>query len=183
MGCENCRTSDCDGGASCPVEALWALNARRSPLFGPDGNRLPLVPLTLQHDLPPDKPARLRGWSWGGFLLSWVWAIWNGVWIGLLALIPFAGLPNAFMEILDDASFPDFESAPYLYIAAALWLGFKGRAMAWKSGKWKDQEEFERVQQKWTKAGIWIWVALGVLAVPLSLWWAFMSVALGSKTG
>ena len=32
-------------------------------------------------------PDGVRGWSWGAFLLNWIWAIGNKTWIGLLALI------------------------------------------------------------------------------------------------
>ena len=34
-------------------------------------------------------PDGVKGWSWGAFLLNWIWAIGNSTWIGLLCLIPF----------------------------------------------------------------------------------------------
>ena len=33
-------------------------------------------------------PPGVAGWSWGAFLLNWIWAIGNRTWIGLLALVP-----------------------------------------------------------------------------------------------
>jgi hypothetical protein len=75
-------------------------------------------------------PDGVRGWSWGAFLLSWIWAIGNRTWIGLLALIPYVGL------------------------GVAIWLGFQGREMAWKNGSWRDLEHFNRVQSAWSKWGV-----------------------------
>lgn len=82
-------------------------------------------------------PEGVRGWSWGAFLLSWVWAIGNRTWIGLLALIPYIGF------------------------GVAIWLGIQGREMAWKNGSWDSLDHFNRVQRAWSK-----W-ALGLLAASL----------------
>ena len=81
-------------------------------------------------------PAGIRGWSWGAFLLNFIWAIGNRVWIGLLVLIPFVGWIFAF------------------------WLGFKGREMAWKLRRWDSVEHFQIVQKKWSKWGVIITVVL-----------------------
>ncbi len=88
-------------------------------------------------------PAGVKGWSWGAFLLNWIWSIGNSVWIGLLCLVPYVGFIMAIV------------------------LGFKGREWAWKARKWESVEEFNRVQKKWSKwAVIIILVAfvIGVLA-------------------
>ncbi len=37
-------------------------------------------------------PDGVKGWSWGAFLLNWIWALGNRTWIGLLALIPYVGI-------------------------------------------------------------------------------------------
>lgn len=94
---------------------------------------------------PSEKPVPegVKGWSWGAFLLSWVWAIGNKTWIGLLALIPYVGFIMAIV------------------------LGFKGREWAWKSKQWDDIEHFNRVQKKWSFWGVAIvgsMLALGLLA-------------------
>ena len=81
-------------------------------------------------------PVGIRGWSWGAFLLNFIWAIGNRVWIGLLVLIPFVGWIFAF------------------------WLGFKGREMAWKAQRWDSVEHFQLVQKKWSKWGVIITVIL-----------------------
>ncbi|MCS6997590.1 MAG: zinc ribbon domain-containing protein [Casimicrobiaceae bacterium] len=81
-------------------------------------------------------PEGVKGWSWGACWLSWIWAIFNKVWIGLLALIPIVNL------------------------AMMIVLGLKGREWAWQKGGWRDVEHFRQVQKKWDLAG-WIVLALG----------------------
>lgn len=88
-------------------------------------------------------PDGVKGWSWGAFLLNWIWAIGNRSWIGLLAVIPYVGWIMAF------------------------WLGFKGREMAWKNKQWDSLEHFNRVQRRWSQWGVGIMVValiVGALA-------------------
>ena len=75
-------------------------------------------------------PDGIKGWSWGAFLLNWIWAIGNKTWIGLIALIPYVGFIMAIV------------------------LGFKGREWAWKSKRWDSVEHFQRVQKKWSFWGV-----------------------------
>lgn len=84
-------------------------------------------------------PDGVKGWSWGAFLLNWIWAIGNRTWIGLLALIPYVGF------------------------GVAIWLGIKGREMAWKNGEWRDLEHFNQVQKKWSKWAVVL--TLGIMVV------------------
>jgi Tfp pilus assembly protein PilE len=88
-------------------------------------------------------PDGVKGWSWGAFLLNWIWAIGNRTWIGLLALVPYIGF------------------------LVALWLGFKGREMAWKNREWESVEHFNRVQKKWSRWAVGITIGsmvIGILA-------------------
>lgn len=71
-------------------------------------------------------PPGVKGWSWGAFLLNWIWAIANKTWIGLLCFIPYIGL------------------------VVSIYLGFKGRELAWKNKRWDSIEHFERVQKRWS---------------------------------
>ncbi|WP_159084812.1 hypothetical protein [Dongshaea marina] len=88
-------------------------------------------------------PRQIKGWSWGAFLLNWVWAIGNQTWIGLLSLVPYVGI--IFMII----------------------LGFKGREWAWRNRKWEDLEHFNRVQRLWS-----VWAVVVVTCTfLLSLIW------------
>jgi hypothetical protein len=81
-------------------------------------------------------PDGVRGWSWGAFLLNWIWSIFNKTWIGLLAFIPYVG------------------------IIVAVYLGIKGRELAWRNKRWDSFEHFSRVQRGWSK-----W-ALIILLIP-----------------
>jgi len=71
-------------------------------------------------------PEGIRGWSWGAFLLNFIWAIANKTWVGLLTLIPILGWIMPFV------------------------LGFKGREWAWENNKWDSVEHFNRVQNRWS---------------------------------
>lgn len=78
----------------------------------------------------PPLPESARGLCWGAFLLSWIWAIFNRTWLGLLCLIPGVGFV---MQLV---------------------LLFKGREWAWKNKKWESVERFNRVQRNWAIAGL-----------------------------
>jgi hypothetical protein len=90
-----------------------------------------------------DIPEGVKGWSWGAFFLNWIWAIFNKSYIGLLALIPYVG------------------------IVVAIYLGIKGRELAWKNKQWESIEHFNSTQRKWSIWGVCLMlipVVLGILA-------------------
>jgi hypothetical protein len=94
-------------------------------------------------------PDGIKGWSWGAFILSGIWAIGNRTWIGLLSFIPLVGF---IMSII---------------------LGIKGREWAWRNKKWKSIEHFNSVQKKWSFWGVlFVFAALALniasafLAIP-----------------
>lgn len=94
-------------------------------------------------DTPQGIPDGVKGWSWGAFFLNGIWAIGNRTWIGLLAFVPYLGW------------------------IVAIWLGFKGREMAWKNKQWDSLEHFNRVQRRWSQWGVGVMIAaivLGILA-------------------
>jgi len=86
-------------------------------------------------------PPGVKGWSWGAFLLNGVWAIGNRSWIGLLSLLPMVGF------------------------LMAIYLGVKGREMAWRNKRWESLAHFNQVQRRWSK---WGWI-LSVLAVAITV--------------
>jgi DNA-directed RNA polymerase subunit RPC12/RpoP len=75
-------------------------------------------------------PPEVMRWNWGAFFWTWIWSIFNGVWIGLLALLPFLNIIMVFV------------------------LGAKGSEWAWKTGRWQSVAHFKRVQKKWSIAGL-----------------------------
>lgn len=86
-------------------------------------------------------PEEVKGWSWAGFLWTWIWAIGNKTWIGLLALI-----------------------GPVNFIIAII-LGVKGREWAWKNKKWKSVEDFKKTQRGWVKWWLIIVLPLTVISI------------------
>jgi cytoskeletal protein RodZ len=85
-------------------------------------------------------PPEVRGWSWGAFLLSWIWGLGNETYLALLCFVPFVNFVMIFV------------------------LGAKGNEWAWRNKQWTNIEDFKRVQRKWAIAGV---IVLGatVLAV------------------
>jgi hypothetical protein len=97
-----------------------------------------------------DSLAQIQGWNWGAFLLNWIWAIGNNVWIGLIALIPAASLVMAII------------------------LGVKGNEWAWQSRKWQSVEQFRRTQAVWTMWAViilvfWVLMIAAAILIPLLL--------------
>lgn len=90
-------------------------------------------------------PDEIRGWSWGGFLWNWIWAIGNKTWIGLLALV-----------------------VPINFIIAII-LGVNGREWAWKNKRWGSIEEFKKIQRDWVKWWFIITIPLTILSL-LGAW-------------
>jgi len=85
-------------------------------------------------------PEEVKGWSWAGFGLTWIWGVFNGVLISLLALIPF-----------------------FAFVWAIV-LGIKGREWAWRNKKWNSVEDFKNTQRPWDIAGI-VLFAIWVVAI------------------
>ena len=91
-------------------------------------------------------PPEIKGWNWGGFLLTWIWGIGNNVWISLLALlglIPYIGwIGSLTMRII---------------------LGIKGTEWAWRNKKWESIEHFKKTQRTW------MWWGIGVIIFEIIL--------------
>jgi hypothetical protein len=100
-------------------------------------------------------PEEVKGWSWAGFGLTWIWGVFNGVLISLLVLIPF----------------------PFFSLAWAIVLGIKGNEWAWRNKKWDSVEHFKDTQRPWNIAGIVLFaismVAL-IAVIPLVLFPIFL---------
>lgn len=99
-----------------------------------------------QQAKPDTVPDGVRGWSWGAFLLNWIWAVGNNTWIGLLALVPFVNIPMVF------------------------WLGMNGREHAWRNRHWDSIDHFNRVQRLWSQWAVRIILGyVGIVALIMLL--------------
>jgi hypothetical protein len=98
-------------------------------------------------------PEEVKGLNWGAFLLNWIWAIGNQVWIGLLALVPCINL------------------------FVAIYLLIKGNELAWTGPRqWDSVEQFQAVQAAWTKWGVIILIVGIVL-------WVLQVIFMGALIG
>lgn len=94
--------------------------------------------VAVNHQTAADVPEEVKGLSWGGFFLNWIWGIGNSVWIALLSLVPFVGWVMPFV------------------------LLFKGNEWAWKAKEWESVEHFKRVQRLWTIWGLILFILITI---------------------
>ena len=94
----------------------------RNP-YSPPKSHLDDLPLAGENNSGAGRgsipPAGVRGWSRGAFFLSWIWAIFNKTWRGLLALIPYVGF-------------------------LVVYLGVRGRELVWRNMRWESLEHFNQ---------------------------------------
>jgi hypothetical protein len=107
--------------------------------------------------------AGLPRWNWGAFLLGWIWALGNRVWIGLIGI--------AFWAV---AFVPSENNATYLtgVVLQVVWsfaLGLEGNKWAWRNKRWDSLEHFKRTQRAWAWWGLWVSIALFVIGIILGL--------------
>lgn len=133
MFCTQCGTPNPDDSSFCTKcgAPVGAVASEPPPLPGARAQAAGTKPI----------PEGVKGWSWGAFLLNWVWAIGNRTWWGLLAIIPYVGF------------------------GVAIWLGIKGREMAWQARQWDSVEHFNRVQKKWSQWGVGLILAAAVIGI------------------
>ena len=142
MFCTGCGTQSIDSGAFC-----GGCGTSQRNTSAPE-TRLASAPAAFQvgHAMQqPALPDGIRGWSWGAFFLNWIWAIGNQTWIGLLALVPYVNVP------------------------IAIWLGLKGREMAWRNGNWDSVAHFNHVQRKWSQWGIGVAIVMAFATAALMI--------------
>ena len=94
---------------------------------------------TSGHGSLAEIPYEIRGWSWGGFFLTWIWGIFNRVWLSLLCFVPIISWVMPFV------------------------LGFKGKDWAWQNKQWDSIEHFKRVQRQWAIWGLVFFIAIWVV--------------------
>lgn len=83
-------------------------------------------------------PPELNHWSWGAFLMGWIWAIGMSNIIGFLLCF-------------------------FLGIIGNIIVGIKGNEWAWNSRKFDSVEQFNAVQHAWAVWGVVLLIASFVI--------------------
>lgn len=108
---------------------------------------------TSGHGAAATIPAEVDRWSWGAFLLNWIWGIGNKTYVALLMFVPIVNMIMIFV------------------------LGAKGSSWAWRNKHWESVEQFKAVQRRWALWGVGVWAGTILLFVAL-----FFSVAAALKS-
>ncbi len=99
-------------------------------------------------------PESLKGFNWGAFLMGPIWSLFNQVWIGLIGFISIIPLIPIEIRLL-------------ITLALAIYLGFKGNELAWRSKKWSSTAHFASVQRTWLIVGLAATVVFLILSLVL----------------
>lgn len=93
-----------------------------------------------------------KKFSWGAFLLNWIWGLGNKTFITLIifpislaAYIPFVGW--------------------LVTLGCSIWFGIKGNEWAWQNKRWESIEHFHAVQKKWAMWGVILFVLQMILII------------------
>ncbi len=89
-------------------------------------------------------PPELKRWNWGAFGFTWLWGIFNGTFIALLAFIPFVNIIMIFV------------------------LGAKGNQWAWQNKQWRSVEHFQKVQKAWARVFV-VFLIIAILGIVASI--------------
>jgi hypothetical protein len=129
------------------------------PQFNPNPAPMP-TPQYGQPNPYQAVPPEIRKWNWGAFMFNIIWGIGNKAYMSLLCLIPCFN---------------------FIWI---FFCGAKGNEWAWKSGEFKDVEQFMAVQRTWNRAGFVyfiIWLCVIVLYLILLIIGVSLFASLGNN--
>lgn len=129
----------------------------------PDQKPLPqMAPRPMQAPAPqsvPDQPNRAsteswesgsvlplsaEGLCWGGFFSPLLWGSFNGM---KLSIVPLLGI-RLLRGVLPVWAWMLF------YLAFGAFYLVQGRELAWRNKEWNDVDHFNRIQRRWTIAGV-----------------------------
>ena len=112
---------------------------------------------TSVQDAPALIQKEILRWNWGAFLLGWVWALGNRLWVWL----PIGIAANA-ISLIPSPNNKAILISMICQAVISVVLGVKGSEWSWKSKKWGSIERFKRTQERWRKWGI-VFTAAGFL--------------------
>ena len=117
------------------------------------------------------EPLDLSKWSWGAFVLSWIWGFFNGCWwmflvkMGtfllsmLLWWVPFAAI---LISIID--------------IGVSVLFGVKGTEWAWNNRSWASISNFRQTQDIWNKVGLTLFI-FGIVVLMVAIIFSLAAIS------
>lgn len=112
----------------------------------------------------PDEVA--HHFNWGAFFLNWIWGIVNRTYIApivFISVIFVLILAVLFIKILGPISVLLGPVSFIFLIIFSFWLGKNGNKFAWQNKKWKNIDEFHKIQKMWAIAGLLFFILIHVL--------------------
>jgi hypothetical protein len=114
--------------------------------------------VTLPDQLP------VRRWSWGAFVFTWLWGLFNGAYwplFGLLlALVPSIDL---WRHALPGGGGVWVSTGTVLYAAWSVVCGLMGERWAARGRRWQSAAQFRRRQHGWAIAALVVAIVLAVV--------------------
>ena len=104
-------------------------------------------------------PSEVKKWNWGAFMYNILWGIGNRSYLPLLCLIPLFNIIWIFV------------------------CGAKGNSWAWKKGNFESVDEFMKIQNTWSRAGLFSFILTMIIIVLYLLIVIFAFIPLLSNYG
>jgi hypothetical protein len=105
-----------------------------------------------------------RRWSWGAFVFTWVWGVFNGAWWTLLGLVlTLVPSVDLWRQALPGGGSAWVSTATLLYTAWSVVCGLYGERWAARGRRWQSAEQFRRRQHAWAVAALVVAIVLAVV--------------------
>lgn len=114
-------------------------------------------PVTFQDERMVEIETSKYSWSWGGFLLSWIWALGHACWWPFIVVLSLFLLSIITMIYFFPMGVVFVVIQSLFHIVISIYMGIKGNVIAWENGCFENIEHFKKKEHGWTVAGIIIW--------------------------
>lgn len=99
----------------------------------------------------------LSRWSWGAFMLSWIWGFFHGCW--WIFLIEISTIILVFIPFIGALY-------PFVSLGLKILYGIKGTEWSWKNKQWSSSQAFEHSHDIWNKVGLGLFI-FNIVVVPI----------------